>query len=293
MENKYFCKEMPAFPKIEEFENIEEYYDGYYSRVLECPLIFLPNNKIIFWGLEVTILKNEYDLLKAIIELNTYNPNESGYTEEELLKNIEYHRRFTNKNKRKSYQRFIITSISRIKNALKNKLVRACLDTIITNKYNPFLDEGKEQDHYMKNYISDVCKKNFSKLERQDEYISKCTKIFCEHWKCDKNFKHKVCNQDLNLVKVFPYMLNLTSPYKTHYSSFIFEKAFADLIASVKGQKHNSEHRRFQTKYIIDNNCKLTFHESNIRLREKKFGFNTPKTTPTRFNLYNFVNYPV
>lgn len=50
----------------------------------------LPKNKIIFWRFEVTILRKEYELLKAIINLNTNHPSEFGYTEEQIMEHVPY-----------------------------------------------------------------------------------------------------------------------------------------------------------------------------------------------------------
>lgn len=90
----YKCFEFSEFPNIDNFEDSEEYYDFYYSIVLEYPLIFLPNHKIIFWGLEVTLLKNEYDLLKEIILLNTHKHQDEGYSEQEIIKSIDYKKNY-------------------------------------------------------------------------------------------------------------------------------------------------------------------------------------------------------
>lgn len=288
----YKCFEFSEFPNIDNFEDSEEYYDFYYSIVLEYPLIFLPNDKIIFWGLEVTLLKNEYNLLKELILLNTHKHQDEGYSEQEIIKSIDYKKTTFNGNKIKSYQRFIITSKSRIKKVLKKRLVRACLDKIIVNKYNPFI-EGKEHEHYMKNYIVNECNKKIPKLDRQDLYIEKCTRIICKHLENDKRFEKIVLNANLNLVKIFSYMLNFTKPYNTLYSSFVFNKAFKDLIAPAKNQKHYSKHRRFTTNFIFSTEYKrYSFDDKYIRHREKDKNFKYAKITPTKFNLYNFVNYP-
>ena len=76
--DKLSCIIINEFPNIEDFEDKEEYYDGYWQLVSNYPLIMLPKNRIIFWGFEVVIAKNEYDLLKAIIDLNTNSPCEYG-----------------------------------------------------------------------------------------------------------------------------------------------------------------------------------------------------------------------
>lgn len=288
----YKCIEFTEFPNIDNFDDSEEYYNGYYSIVLKYPLIFLPDNKIIFWGLEVKLLKNEYDLLKEIILLNTYKYQDEGYSEQEIIRNINYKKTTFKGNRTKSYQRFIITSMSRIKNVLKKKLVRVCLDKIIANKYNPFI-EGKEHEHFMKNYIINVCNKKISKLDRQDLYIEKCTRIICKYLEKDKSFEKVVLGANLNLVKIFSYMLNFTKPYNTMYSSFVFNNAFKDLIAPVKNQKHNSKHRRFTTNFVFSTEYKIhALDDKYIRHRKKDKNFNYAKISPTKFNLYNFVNYP-
>lgn len=87
---KYHAIILDDFPKQEYFDDIEDFYDCYYEKILSYPLIMLPKNKIIFWGFEVTILKKEYELLKSIIDLNTKQPKKLEYTEEQIIKQVAY-----------------------------------------------------------------------------------------------------------------------------------------------------------------------------------------------------------
>lgn len=288
----YKSIELTNFPNINDFENFEEYFDVYYSIVLEYPLIFIPKNKIIFWGIEVEILKKEYDLLKEIIKLSTYNQKKAGYTEEELIQNINYKRTTSKYTRIEAYRRFIITSTSRIKKALQKKLVRICLDTIIANKYNPFI-KGKIQEKDMRHYFVNVCKKQIPKIDRQDKYIMRCTRLICKYLEKDKDFEKRVLSADLNLIKIFYPMLNFTKPYNTTYASFVFNNAFSSLMSSVKNQRQKSKHRRFKTDFIFCKELKRRPIDSGyVRIRGKDKYFSYAKITPPKFNLCNFVNYP-
>ena len=261
---------LDEFPNIEDFENVEDYYDGYWNYVLNYPLIFLPQNRIIFWGFEVKISKNEYDLLKSLIRLNT---DKNGiFTEEEIVKNVGYKRRNGRGNKREAIQRFVITSVSRIKKAIKNALFDACINQIRLNLFNPF-EEGLINNKRIKQ-------------EDLDMTITRLNK--------SKNFKKTICSADLNLTKILTYMLNFTNPYDELYSSFVFNTAFDNLIIlqNKKKQKQNSEHNLYKTNFIFYNEKIQRNYQSNLpRLRAKDKNFKYAKDTRTKYNVCDFVNH--
>lgn len=261
--NSIILKEIP---NISNFENKEEYYDRYWGIVLDYPLIFLPNNKLIFWGLEITVLKNEYNLLKSIIMLNTNNRNNNGFTEDEIIKTVDYRISNCRNNKAKAIQRFITTSKARIKKQLKKALVEACLNKIRMTKFNPF-KVGEIKDKWIKSEELDI---EIEKLKNNETLIIK---------------------SNLNLVKIFTHMLNLTSVYDKYYSSFVFTNAFENLIYYPKGQKHKSEHRLYKTSFIFCNEKFQRNNKTNPRKRCKDKLFQYAKTTMTKFNFDNFVNY--
>lgn len=263
--NKLSCIIMNKFPDIETFEDPEEYYDGYWQLVLDYPLIMIPENRIIFWGFDVQILKNEYDLLKSIINLNTNIPNEQGYNEEELTESINYRRRNFKVSKISASQRFITTSMSRIKSTIIQTATESCINRIEVNRYNPFI-EGKESD-----------KRKFTNINSL---------------KMDRDFSKKVVSANLNLVKIFTHMSNFVSMYDKHYSSFILNKALNSLIYSASGQKQNSLHRYYKTDYIFSNEKFSRDYSPRQRLRYRDEKFSYSKVTPTKHNLYNFINYP-
>ena len=263
--DKLSCIIINEFPNIEDFEDKEEYYDGYWQLVSNYPLIMLPKNRIIFWGFEVVIAKNEYDLLKAIIDLNTNSPCEYGYTEEQLIENVDYRQRNSKIDKKEAYQRFITTSMSRIKTKITKAVVEACFNRIDVNKYNPFII-GKDSD-----------RRNFTAIDSLRK---------------DKTFTSNIMSANLNLIKIFPYLLNFVSMYDKYYSSFVLKKAFTSLICSAKGQKQLALHRHYKTDFIFSTQKFCRNYTQRARLRIKDENFSYAKTTPTKYNLYNFVNYP-
>lgn len=245
-------------------DELESFYDWYWQIVLDYPLIFLPENKIIFWGFEVKLLKNEYDLLKSIIKLNTENYSTNRFTEEEIIVNIDYKRVNSEQDKLKSYQRFITTSISKIKRALLDECTNCCINRIGFNLYNPFIED------------------------KVDKKVITADKIPTNN----ESFRKKVLVADINLTKIFTHMLNFTSAYDDNYSSFILKNAIASLISSPKGQKQHSEHRIYATEFVFNNTPFTRSSKIPLRLREKDDNFKYAKTTPTRYNLANFINYP-
>lgn len=263
--DKLSCIIINEFPNIEDFEDKEEYYDGYWQLVSNYPLIMLPKNRIIFWGFEVVIAKNEYDLLKAIINLNTNSHCEYGFTEEQLIENVDYRQRNSKIDKKEAYQRFITTSMSRIKTKITKAVVEACINRIDVNKYNPFII-GKDSD-----------RRNFTAIDSL---------------KKDKTFASNIMSADINLIKIFPYLLNFVSMYDKYYSSFVLKKVFPSLIRSAKGQKQKALHRYYQTDFIFSDKTLCRNYTQRARLRIKDENFSYAKTTPTKYNLYNFVNYP-
>lgn len=249
-----------------------DYDDTYWDLVLNYPLIFLPNNKIIFWGFEVKILKNEYELLKSLITLNTNNKNNQGFTEDEIIVSVDYKRRDINRNKEKSIQRFITTSISHIKKQLKRAIVESCINQIRFNKFNPF----KECQKIIDKEISD--KDLDTELKTPKKY---------------KALEKMILQSDLNLTKILTHLQNLTNVYDEYYSSFIFTKEFKNLICSKEGQKQKSKHRLYKTSFVF---CTENFqrdYKNNPRKRCKDKRFQYAKYNyRTKYNTKNFVNYP-
>ncbi len=245
-------------------DELESFYDWYWQLVLDYPLIFLPENKIIFWGFEVKLLKNEYDLLKSIIKLNTETSMTNEFTEEQIVESIDYKRINSSIEKLKSYQRFITTSMSNIKRVLLNECTTCCINRIEFNLYNPFIED-----------------KVAGKVITLDKVPTN-----------NKSFREKVLVTDINLTKIFTHMLNFTSAYDDNYSSFILKNALTSLISSPKGQKHNSEHRFYTTEFVFNDTPFTRSSNIPLRLREKDDDFKYAKTTPTRYNLANFINYP-
>lgn len=250
---------------INEFVCEEAYYDAYWQMVLDYPLIILPKNKIIFWGFDVTLSKNEYDLLKTIINLNTNNFCEQGYTEEQLVENIDYRQRNCKIDKSVARQHFISTSISRIKKQILNSVVDACINMIELHQYNPFI-KGKEEN-----------KQNFTQIDSIKD---------------DKKFKKQVASANINLVKIFPHMSNLTCMYDKYYSSFVFKNAFPFLISINKTRQNKSSHKLFKTNFIFSDKKLERNYKLNPRIRTKDDYFYYAKITPPKYNIYNFVNYP-
>ena len=250
------------FPNIEDFEDKEEYYDGYWQLVLDYPLIFLPNNKIIFWGFEVKILKNEYDMLKSIIKLNSETSTAKGFTEEQIIENIYYKRVNSRVDKLKSYQNFIKTSKSRIKKQLTDECVNCCINCITFNLFNPFIN-----DKVAKKFIT---RKNIPTN--------------------DKTFRDKVLNANINLTKIFTYMLNFTTPYDENYSSFLLKNALDSLLYISEYQEPNSKHKFYKTEFIFNDIPFVRNNKMPERQKGKDDRFRYAKTTPTRYNLYDFLN---
>ncbi len=263
--NKLSCIIINEFPNIGSFEDKEEYYDGYWQLVLNYPLILLPRNKIIFWGFEIELLKNEYDLLKSIIKLNTDISSELGYSEEQLIESINYKRRSLKTSKLHASQRFITTSMSRIKKQISKAVVQACINRIEVNKYNPFI-KGNGAD-----------KRNFTDID---------------DLRNDKTFLTSVMTANINLIKIFTYMSNFVSMYDNYYSSFVLKEALTSLICSVKGQKQYSLHRYYKTDFVFSDEKFSRNYKQTPRKRCKDKKFFYAKTTPTKHNLYNFINYP-
>lgn len=261
---KYHAIILDDFPKQEYFDDIEDFYDCYYEKILSYPLIMLPKNKIIFWGFEVTILKKEYELLKSIIDLNTKQPKKLEYTEEQIIKQVAYCQNNLKIPKKKAYQQFIKTSNSRIKRAIREKIVDCCVNRIEFNKFNPLV-KGKLDDKKILGETKDYRK--------------------------DPIFIKELLNSNINLTKIFTQMLNFTSPYNSYYSSFIPNTALHDLFYSPKGQQHNV-HRMYRTCYIFNTEPLDIRKETNRSYRIKENNFLYAKISQTKSNLHNFVNYP-
>jgi len=214
---------------IENYDDKESYYDGYWNLVINNPLIFLPENKIVFWGFEVKLSQNEYDLLKSIISLNSSNYSEMGYTAEKILKKVNYHRNNLQKVKNEATARFIITSKSSMRKKIINSIVETIISTIKWNKFNPFA-KGKIEDRYIKEDID----------------------IFCVEFKKDKKFQKQIFKKKFNLTFIFPYLLNFIKYNDLQFSTFVIDDAINQLIISPKGQKHHSKHRYFQTNFYFN-----------------------------------------
>ena len=71
------------------------------------------------------------------------NKNNQGFTEDEIIETVNYKRRKCRKERRKSVQKFITTSKSRIKNKLIKAVLDACIDVMRLNKFNPFKEVSK------------------------------------------------------------------------------------------------------------------------------------------------------
>ena len=93
--------------------------------------------------------------------------------------------------------------MSRIKTKITKAVVEACINRIDVNKYNPFI-VGKDSD-----------RRNFTAIDSL---------------KNDKTFTSNIMSANLNLIKIFPYLLNFVSMYDKYYSSFVLKKAFTSLI---------------------------------------------------------------
>lgn len=259
---------LKTMPNIEDYDDIEEYYDGYWQIVLENQLIFLPNNHIIFWGFETSISKKQCDLLKSIIELNTKSYSEDGYSEEQIIKNVGYTQENLEKNRLEAYKRFIITSSSIIKRKIKSSIKEACINRISVNRYNPFI-KGVEKD----------------KLVEKDDIEQLCSTL-----RNDSDFMNKILKADLNLVKIFTYLLNFTDSYDKTYSSFHADKALDKLISSVEGQKQKTKHRFFKTEFTFRQRKLERRKKIDRKIRAKDNNFMYAKITPTKANTNNFIN---
>ena len=282
---------------INTYGSSEDFCDEYYSLILQYPLIFMPDNKIIFWGFEISLLANEYDLLRTIVELNTQKKG-GQFTEEEILSHINYHKCNSNNDKLYSFRRFIITSKSRIKKEITKAVVQLCTHKIYINKYNPFI-EGNNEDRFLKNFIINVCKKSYltakipeRKVLHKHRYLSRCVKIICRNLQQEKDFRKIVQNADLNLVKLHTNLLYYTDPYKGLYTTFILNRAIESLISSVKKPKANTSNSYYKTDYIFLTEENKSKYEYKIKhqIKRKTENFTYPMVNRTKFNLQNFVN---
>lgn len=281
---------------IDSFGCMEGFCDKYYQLILQYPLIFMPDNRIIFWGFEISLLKNEYNLLRTIIELNTKNP-EGKFTEEEIISNINYKKCNSNNDKIYSFRRFIITSKSRIKKEITNAVIKLCIHKIYVYKYNPFI-EGDNKDRFLVNYITNVCKKSYltakvpeRKALYKHKYLARCTKIICQNLQKDKNFRRIVQGANLNLVKLHTNLLYYTNPFKGAYTTFILNNAIDDLLSPVNNQKHGATNRLYITNYIFSNKiCEYNDYKLKPQIKRKTKNFTYAKINRTKFNLQNFVN---
>jgi hypothetical protein len=261
------------------YHDLESYHDAYWSAVIENPLIFLPKNTIIFWGFEVKLSKNEYDMLKSITDLNSSHYSNVGYTAEKILKNVDYRRNNLEKAKNITIQRTIITLKSSIKRKNSDRVVEVVQDIILFNKFNPYI-EGKNKDKELKVGV----KETTEELEKVREVLN------------DNDFRKKVLKSELNLVKIHFHLLNFLKCDDLPYSAFNVAKAVDSLIRPAKSQKHHSKHRYFQTDFSLDAPRRgevkyLSPKMRKIKKAEKvgKFNFNYA-SIKRKYNLYNFVN---
>lgn len=206
----------------------ESYYDRYWKFVIKNKLIFLPENKIIFWGFQIELTQNEYDLLKSIISLNSSNYSEKGYTAEKILKSVNYRRNNLETPKNIAFTRNVITLKSSIKKKILDKVVELSVNLIKENRYNPFV-VGTKKDKRIKGNIEKICQDMLN----------------------DKKLRDKISRSGLNLVMLLPYLKEFISHYDLYYSSFYLNKAIDELIRPVKSQKHCSKLRYFQTDFYF------------------------------------------
>ncbi len=118
------------WPNLEICKNHEDYEDASDFRcqsILNYPLIFTSNNKIIFWGFEVELAKNEYDLLKNLVYLHTNNLDKLGFLAEEILKDVKCDR------ENKSLNRIVTELKSEIKCRIEKEIACHIIRTIKSN----------------------------------------------------------------------------------------------------------------------------------------------------------------
>ena len=249
-------------PDVSTYEDSDIYYDEYWQQILKYQLIFFPNNIIIFWGFKVQLSKNEYDLLKSIIKLQSSTDSDHGYTENQIVKPINYHRVNTNKPKNEAFNRFIINRTSTIKEKISNKIYAEILERIAQEKYNPFLYKDKK--------IKDGNVQNLHE---------------------DKKFMTKVMNSSLNLIYFHKELLGYLEYNLLPYADFVPFKAIRGLIYPLKGQKHGAAHRKYKTNYKIESKIKITEKKTYRpdKGKKKKLTFNYAPIK-TKFNVDNYVN---
>lgn len=255
-------------------DNIGHY--DFWQMVLNYPLIFLPENKIVFYGFNVKLLKNEYNLLKSIISLNS-NSNNNDFSEEQIVEPINYKRVNTSIEKSYSYKRFIITTSSSIKRKIKEEIITACINCIRFYQYDP-VDKIYECNKRIKLKSNNLDEQ----LNELNTYVNRLAK--------NNKFKKTILNKDLNLVKIIIPLQEYTDPYHQTYSSFIPNVSLQNLISMSKGQKQYSEHRYFRTSFVFDNEIKIKHYEIKPRLKQKHKDFLQAKSTPTKYNIENFIN---
>jgi hypothetical protein len=238
------------------YQDLERYDEGYWSSIIDNPLIFLPENTIIFWGFEVKLSRNEYDLLKSITDLNSSNYSNTGYTAEKILKNVDYRRNNLEKAKNITLKRTIITLKSSIKKKISNKVVEVSISVIKGNKFNPFA-KGTNKDKELKGDIEKIC----------NEMLS------------DKKLRNEILDSELNLTKIFPCLLDFLKTDDSYYSAFNIKKAVNGLIRSAKGY--------FKTDFSFNVQHKSKRKYLPQKTKKSKFNYAPLKFKP---NLYNFVN---
>lgn len=280
-------------PDISEFEDKEDYYDSYWQLVLNYPLIFLPNNIIVFWGFKVKLLKNEYDLLKTIVELNSEKYSESGYAEDELIENINYHRNNARKNKIEAYQKFISTSTSSIKRKLKEAIVEACIAAIEMYQFNPFVNGAYEEKTIpcALVLIDGVYERKLLSKEGKAKDLS--LKEYCKNLKNRKKLKKTILQSSLNLIKVFPQLLNFTTPCTPDnicYKSLIPLEALQKLIKQSNFQENDSKHKYYKTDYIFKEDKTIITYLNETFPKAIGPCFQYAKTTAGKYNMVNFLN---
>ncbi len=256
---------LDKLPSIETEKDEKDFYDIYWQFILEYQLIFLPNYTIIFWGFKVKLSPNEYDLLKSIIGLYSKNECETGYTETQIIKPINYHRVNTSKSPLKSFQRFIITNTSSIKKKISIAILNRIIEQIKYQKYNPFNSSQKDITHFN---IEEYC----NKLQNK------------------KSFSTKVMASSLNLVYFYSELMGYVKHNSLPYSDFCPLKAIRKLIYPVKGQKHNSKHRNYTTDYTFNSVIDKKIRKRKVR-SDKGIKKSWLKATDNKVKLEKWFNY--
>lgn len=242
------------WPKIEDCKNSKDYEDASDFRcqaILSYPLIFTPNNKIIFWGFEVELAKNGYDLLNNLVYLHTNNLEKLGFSAEEILKNVNCDR------ENKPLNRIITELKSEIKCRIGNEIACHIIRTIKGNEYNPF-NKDKDKPNHEKNL--------------EVEFIRKTIK-----------------KRYLNLVKLFPILRDYINFDDYHFSKFVFETEFENLISDNKSEENGKKCTYYKTFYSLVTEsegkigCRAIRKKREYKKEPKPFNYAKPIVSKANF----------